>query len=415
MAHDKGHKPATGVVGYGYEADWSENSVKPPIFVTSTFSFENCEDGERFFRKAYHLDGGTEPPKGLIYSRLNNPNLEILEDRLTLFDGGEAAAVFSSGMSAISTTCMALCEPGDYVLFAEPVYGGTEFLFENVLPRYKIETVGVTAGTDAPAAMERVIADIGRPPKLIFVESPCNPTMVMTDIAKVRAVADGCAGTRPIVAVDNTFLGPVFQHPLKLGADLSLYSLTKFVGGHSDLIAGAVVGRDDLVKGIKDFRTILGTMSGPFTAWLATRSLETVALRMERQARTAETLAEMLALRDEVVDVVYPALLGAKNPQRNIYKRQCTGPGGIISFDLGTKARAFAFLDALEVATLAVSLGGNETLAEHPGTMTHADVPPERQKEIGITVGLVRVSVGIEDPIDLVADFEQALDGLQGK
>ena len=411
MAKKSDRSPETRVLGYGYEPDWSEQSVKPPIFVTSTFAFKDCEEGERFFRKAYKLDGDVGPPKGLIYSRLNNPNLEILEDRLTLFDGGEAGAVFSSGMSAISTTCMAFCRPGDYVVFASPVYGGTEFLFENVLPAFQIECCPVRAGTGAPERMRELIKEKGRSPRLLFVESPSNPTMVMTEIRGIRKVADECGkgDQRPLVAVDNTFLGPVFQHPLQHGADLVLYSLTKFVGGHSDLIAGAVIGNNALIKGIKDMRTILGPMPAPFTAWLATRSLETVQLRMSRQAQTAEIIAEMLILHPAVVDVTYPSLLGGKNPQRAIYKRQCTGPGGIISFDLGTKKRAFKFLDSLEVATLAVSLGGNETLAEHPGTMTHADVAPDRQRAIGIGAGLVRISVGIEDPQDLLRDFEQAL------
>ena len=289
-----------------------------------------------------------------------------------------------------------------------------EFLFENVLPAFKIECCPVRAGTSAPARMRELIKEKGRPPRLVFVESPSNPTMVMTEIREVRKVADECGqgDQRPLVAVDNTFLGPVFQHPLQHGADLVLYSLTKFVGGHSDLIAGAVIGSNALIKGIKDMRTILGPMPAPFTAWLATRSLETVQLRMSRQAQTAEIIAEMLILHPAVADVTYPSLLGGKNPQRAIYKRQCNGPGGIISFDLGTKKRAFKFLDSLAVATLAVSLGGNETLAEHPGTMTHADVAPERQRAIGIGDGLVRISVGIEDPKDLLADFEQALSRL---
>ncbi len=411
-------KPATRVLGYGYEPDWSENSVKPPIFVTSTFAFRDCVEGEAFFRKAYNLDGDAEPPPGLIYSRLNNPNLEILEDRLTLYDQGEAAAVFSSGMSAISTTCLALCRPGDYIVFTSPVYGGTEYLFEHVLPGFQIETCPVPAGTDAPDHIESLIQGRKRAPALVFLETPSNPTMVMTEIRAVREALERVTAKgqpRPVLAVDNTFLGPVFQHPLTLGADLVLYSMTKFIGGHSDLIGGAVIGSQERIKGIKDLRTILGTMPGAFTAWLATRSLETIDLRMKRQAQSATLLAEALVLHPAVERVVYPTLFGGRNPQRRIYKQQCTGAGAIISFDLGSKAAAFRFLDALEVATLAVSLGGNETLAEHPATMTHSDIPPERQREIGITEGLVRLSVGIEDPLDLLADVEQALTRLEEK
>ena len=408
-------RPESLMMSYGYEPEWSEGAVKPPIFQTSTFVFSTAEEGKAFFEVAYGLrDKGPAEELGLIYSRLNNPGLEILEDRLTLWDDADAAAVFESGMSAISTTVLSLVRPGDVVVFPEPIYGGTEFLFHKVLPEFGVEVVPFPA-TGGVAALEAALSadDRRARTRLVYVETPANPTNALMDI---RGCADAAAtcGTedRPaVVAVDNTFLGPLFQHPLKHGADLVLYSLTKYVGGHSDLIAGACLGSSELLAQVRTMRTILGTMAGPWTCWLLLRSLETLKLRMTSQMKNARYVADFLRDHPRVRKVNYLGHLDEADVQFEIYRRQCLSPGAMISFEVvGGETEAFKLLNALELVKLAVSLGGTESLAEHPGTMTHADVPKDQQRAMGITDGLVRLSVGIEHPEDVIADLQQALD-----
>lgn len=417
--HTKGQKdfdPETLALGYGYDPFLSEGSVKPPVFLTSTFQFRSAAEGEHFFALAY----GLEKPRdreipGLIYSRLNNPNLEIFEDRLAAWDRTEKGAVFSSGMAAISTTALALLSPGDCVISTRPVYGGTHYLFEHVLPRFGIETHWVLAGSGAPEAIART-AEAHPRVGLIYVETPANPSNVLTDIAGVSAVAQKLAADhrREVVTiVDNTFLGPVFQRPIAHGADLVVYSATKFIGGHSDLIAGVVTGRASLIDRIMLLRTILGTVANPFTGWLLLRSLETVSIRMRRQAKSAQQLAELLSGHRHVSRVHYPGLLRPGDPQHDIYQRQCSGAGSLIAFEVrGGKAEAHRVLDAFEVARLAVSLGGTESLVEHPMSMTHSDVPPAELEAIGVTPGLIRMSVGLEHISDLRMDLTHALSAL---
>lgn len=407
-------RPESLMMSFGYEPRWSEGAVKPPVFQTSTFVFESAEEGKAFFEVAYGLrERRPAEAPGLIYSRLNNPGLEILQDRLTVWDGAEAAAVFESGMAAITTTLLTFLRPGDLVLFPEPVYGGTEYLFHRILPEFGIELLAFPA-LEGEAALERLLAEEGRRERLrmIFVETPTNPTNVLVDIeACVRVAAASGRPDRPaLVAVDNTFLGPLYQRPLRQGAHLVLYSLTKYVGGHSDLIAGACLGSEELVDQVKATRTILGTMAGPWTAWLLLRSLETLKLRMTSQMKNARYVANFLADHPRVTKVNYLGHLEEGNPQHTIYRKQCLAPGGMISFEVdGGEAEAFRVLNALQLIKLAVSLGGTESLAEHPATMTHADVPPEAQARLGITPALIRLSVGLEHPEDLIADLEQAL------
>ncbi|MHB1191713.1 MAG: cystathionine gamma-synthase family protein [Longimicrobiales bacterium] len=412
---DRELKPESLMMSYGYRPEWSEGAAKPPIFQTSTFVFESAEAGKAFFEVAYGLreKGPAETP-GLIYSRLNNPGLEIIEDRLTLWDGAEAAAVFESGMAAISTTVFAFLRPGDVAVFPEPIYGGTEYLFHEVLPQFGIETVCFPA-MEGMAGLERVLGESDRRKRLrmIYVETPSNPTNALMDIEACAAVARqlGTPERRVLVAVDNTFLGPLYQHPLKLGADLVLYSLTKYVGGHSDLIAGSCLGSAELIAQVKVTRTIFGTMAGPWTSWLLMRSLETLKLRMTSQMKNARYVADWLADHPKVEKVYYLGHLEEGDPQYEIYRKQCSGPGGMISFEVkGGEAEAFRFLNALELIKLAVSLGGTESLVEHPGTMTHSDVPPADQLRMGITPAMVRISVGVEHYEDLIADLEQALE-----
>jgi len=408
-------RPESLMMSFGYRPELSEGAAKPPIFQTSTFVFASAEEGKAFFEVAYGLRerGPTEQP-GLIYSRLNNPGLEILEDRLTIWDGAEAAAVFQSGMAAISTTIFSLVRPGDVVVFPEPVYGGTEFLLHKVLPEFGVETVCFPA-LEGTAGLERVIADGDRRERLrmVCVETPANPTNALVDIAAFAALTHdaGPEGRRPLLAVDNTFLGPLFQHPLRQGADLVLYSLTKYVGGHSDLIAGACLGPQELIAEVKTTRTIFGTMAGPWTAWLLLRSLETLKLRMTSQMKNARYVADFLGQHPRVQRVHYLGHLEEGDPQFDIFRKQCLSPGAMISFEIvGGEAEAFRVLNALKLIKLAVSLGGTESLAEHPGTMTHSDVPADEQVKMGITPAMIRLSVGIEHPEDLIADLGQALE-----
>jgi methionine-gamma-lyase len=411
---DREVHPETLMMGYGYRPEWSEGAVKPPIFQTSTFCFASAEEGKAFFEVAYGLrEKGASENIGLIYSRLNNPGLEILEDRLTIWDGAEEAAVFESGMAAIATTLLTFLRPRDVVAFPEPVYGGTEYLLHRVLPELGIEPACFPA-TEGIAGLERVLAEDDRRERLrmIYMETPANPTNDLVDIEACKRIARTSGdGTREaLLVVDNTFLGPLFQHPIRHGADLVVYSLTKYVGGHSDLIAGACLGRSELLSQVKTTRTIFGSTAGPWTCWLLMRSLETLKLRMTSQMKNARYLADFLVDHPKVKRVHYLGHLQEGDPGWEIYAKQCLGAGGMISFEVrGGEAEAFRFLNALELVKLAVSLGGTESLAEHPGTMTHADVEPDDQARMGITPALVRISVGVEHPDDLIADVEQAL------
>ncbi len=410
-------RPETQMMGFGYDPHLSEGSVKCPIFQTSTFVFKTAEEGKAFFELAYGLreQGPAEEP-GLIYSRLNNPDLEILEDRLSLWDDAEKGLVFASGMAAIATTLFTFLRPGDSIVHSDPVYGGTEFLLFEILPQFGVKRFGFRAGDEEQ--MEKAVADAraAGPLKVIFAETPANPTNALVDIARCAEIADTVAaedGHRPVVAVDNTFLGPLWQKPLDHGADLVLYSLTKYVGGHSDLIAGAVLGDKERVDAVAGMRTILGTMADPWTGWLLMRSLETLKLRMTSQMKNARYVAEFLAEHPKVRKVHYLGFLEEDDPQHGVYGRQCLAPGATFSFEVdGGEAEAFRLLNALKLAKLAVSLGGTETLMQHPGTMTHSDIPPDHQAAIGITPAMVRISVGVEDPDDLIADLGQALEAV---
>ncbi len=415
QATGKPFNPETLALGYGYDATLSEGAIKPPVFLTSTFQFASAEEGKRFFELAYGLrepDQGEEP--GLIYSRLNNPNLQIFEERMAAWDLTEKGISFASGMAAIASTVFALVRPGEFILSTAPVYGGTHYLFDKVLPRFGIEVVSVPAGTDAPRLLREAADRVGRDKvRMLYLESPANPSNALTDIAEVAALGRELSEGREravVTAVDNTFLGPVFQRPAPLGADLVIYSATKFIGGHSDLIAGVVTGSAALVAEIAEMRTILGTMPNPFVGWMLLRSLETVSIRMRRQAKSAEKLARMLAEHPKVRVVHHPSLLRPGDPQYAIYKKCCTGPGSLIAFEVeGGEEAAFRLLDSFEVCRLAVSLGGTESLVEHPMRMTHADVPPELLETYGVTPGLVRMSVGIEHISDLRRDLRHAL------
>ena len=408
-------KPETLMLGYGYDPTLSEGAVKPPVFLTSTFVFGSAEEGRDFFDYA---SGRKQPPKGsaagLVYSRFNHPNSEIVEDRLAIYEGAESCVLFSSGMSAITTTILAFARPGDVILHSQPLYGGTETLVSRTMANFGIGAVGFVDGVSEPAIRAAVQEARGKGRvSVILIETPANPTNTLVDIRLLRQIADeiGTAqGFQPILVCDNTLLGPVFQLPLAHGADVSVYSLTKYVGGHSDLIAGATLGSKATIGPIKALRGGVGTQLDPHSCWMLGRSLETLGLRMERANSNAKLVAEFLRDHSKVGKVHYLAFLEDGSKAQTVFARQCTGAGSTFSFDIkGGEKEAFAFLNALEIFKLAVSLGGTELLASHPAAMTHSGVPAEVRARIGVLDTTIRLSVGIEHPDDLIADLTQAL------
>ena len=409
--------PETQMLNYGYDPELSEGAVKPPVFLTSTFVFKTAEDGRDFFD---FVSGRKEPPAGvsagLVYSRFNHPNSEIVEDRLAVYEGTESCALFSSGMSAIATTLFAFARPGDVILHSQPLYGGTETLLAKTFHNFNVAAVAFADGVHEASIEEAAdeATNKGRV-SVILIETPANPTNSLVDIAAIRRVADKIAakqeGARPVIVCDNTLLGPVFQKPLEHGADISLYSLTKYVGGHSDLIAGAVLGAKAVVKQIKALRGAIGTQLDPHSCWMLGRSLETLGIRMDRADKNALAIAEFLREHPKVEKLHYLPFADQASAVGQLFKRQCSGAGSTFSFDIkGGQAAAFRFLNALQIMKLAVSLGGTESLASHPAAMTHSGVPVEVRERIGVLESTIRLSIGIEHPDDLIADLAQALE-----
>ncbi|MBK7698425.1 MAG: cystathionine gamma-synthase family protein [Saprospiraceae bacterium] len=408
-------QPESMMMSYGYKAELSEGAIKCPIFQTSTFVFKNAEEGKAFFEVAYGIrEQKVNEEMGLIYSRLNNPDLEILENRLCLWDKAEECAVFESGMSAITTVLLEFLKPGDLLLYSMPVYGGTDHFINTFLPKIGINTIGFRPEM-SENEIETLLASTGKADKLalIFIETPANPTNAIIDIEMCVRIAQKYSNPdqKVLTAVDNTYMGPLWQHPLRHGADLVMYSATKYIGGHSDVIAGAVLGNRDLMKRVKTLRTFLGNMASPNTGWLLMRSLETLKVRMEQQAKNAEVIAQYLTKHPKVEKVYYLGLIHENSANYHTYKRQYLSPGAMLSFDIkGGEKEAFAFLNNLKLIQLAVSLGSTESLAEHPASMTHAGIEETHRKEMGITDKLIRISVGVENFQDILWDIEQALE-----
>jgi methionine-gamma-lyase len=407
-------KPSTLMMGYGFDPELSEGSLKPPIFLTSTFVFETAAAGKRFFEGVTgKRPGGAE---GLIYSRFNGPNQEILEDRLAVWEDADDALAFSSGMSAIATLLLTFVRPGDCVVHSGPLYAATETLIAKILGQFGVSWIDFPSG----ASREEIDAAIAKGREkgrvsLIYLESPANPTNQLVDVEAVAAARDASFGADalPPIAIDNTFLGPLWAKPLAQGADLSIYSLTKYAGGHSDLVAGGLVGKQKLIDQVRMMRNTIGTICDPNTAWMLLRSLETLELRMDKAGLNAEKVCEFLRDHPKVEKVGYLGFLEENSRQADIFRRHCTGAGSTFSLYLkGGEKEAFAFLDALQIANLAVSLGGTETLASAPAAMTHLSVPEERKKALDITPNLVRISIGVEDADDLIADFANALNAI---
>lgn len=403
-------KPSTLMMGHGYDPMLSEGSLKPPIFLTSTFVFPNAAAGKRHFEGVTgKRPGGAE---GLVYSRFNGPNQEILEDRLAVWEEAEDALAFSSGMSAIATLFLSMVKPGDTIVHSGPLYAATETLIARILGRFGVHWLDFPAG----ATREEIDAVLSKAASgnvaLIYLESPANPTNALVDVEAVAASRDAIftGASKPPIAIDNTFLGPLWAKPLQQGADIVVYSLTKYAGGHSDLVAGGVLGTKEHINTIRLMRNTIGTICDPNTAWMLLRSLETLELRMSRAGENAAKVCEFLRGHDKVEHVGYLGFLEPGSRQADIYNRHCTGAGSTFSLYLkGGEKEAFAFLDSLKIAKLAVSLGGTETLASHPAGMTHLSVPEARKQALGITDNLVRISIGVEDAGDLISDFEEAL------
>jgi methionine-gamma-lyase len=398
----------TQMLSYGYDPMLSEGAIKPPIFLTSTFLFRSAEEGKILF----DVIGNRRPAPegqagGLVYSRYNNPNLEMLEDRMALIDDAEDSLVFSSGMAAITTVLLAHLRPGDCVAFTKPLYGATASVIEKFLTEFGVKWAAIEDASSV-GSIRASLAKTERV-KMILAETPANPSNKLCDIGALAAVADEIGkgmGHRPILAVDNTLMGPVFQNPLQHGADINMYSLTKY----SDLVAGAITGSEKALAPIRTLRGWLGCQLDPNSCWMVTRSLETVALRMNKAADNARAVAEFLSTHAKVESVNFPTLWRQGDVQRQIYDKQCSGPGSTFSFVVrGGKDEAFRVLDGLQIVKLAVSLGGTESLACHPATTMHSSFSAADRARLGIPDGLIRISIGVEHPDDLIADLKQAL------
>ena len=388
----------------GYKPKLSEGSIITPIFKSSTFCFEKSSDGARSFELAYGLDQkkeGEDPC--LIYTRVNNPNMEIVEEKLSVLDNAESSLIFSSGMAAISTTCLTFLNPGDSLIYSSPVYGGTDYFFKNYLP-----SKGVNCYEFACGSSYEEILNLGRESKnlkLIFIETPCNPLIKLTSLVEIEKVKKEL---NVMTIIDNTFCGPYYLKPLKFGCDIVLYSVSKFIGGHSDVIAGSVSGKSELLKKIKGTRTILGSISDPDTCWLVQRSLPTLKMRMEKQCRNAKKVVKMLLMHKNVEKIFYPGYGDEKDIET--FMKEYEDSGSIISFKIkGNKDDCYKVLDNCKVFNLAVSLGSIESLIQHPSSMTHSDLLENDKLKYGITDNLIRCSIGIESSKDIIEDLDRAL------
>jgi cystathionine beta-lyase/cystathionine gamma-synthase len=377
---------STDAIHVGQEPDPATGAIIVPIYQTSTFVQE--ELGKH---------------KGYEYARTSNPTRTALERNLAALEQGHFGFAFASGMAAINAL-MALFKSGDHVVAAHNLYGGTFRLFEQVLKDF-----GLSFSYADTTRLEEVARAFQSNTRLLFIESPTNPVMEITDIAAAAALAHQRG---ILLAVDNTFMSPYFQRPLALGADLVVHSTTKYLNGHSDGVGGAVVLNDDTLAGrLKFIQNAAGAVLGPFDSWLVLRGVKTLAVRMLRHNENGLSIAQFLLSHPKVRKVHYPGL--PSHPQHALARKQMSGFGGMLSFETGSLENARILLKSVRLCALAESLGGVETLISHPATMTHASVPFETRQRLGITDGLIRISVGIEDVEDLIADLSQALDKIQ--
>ncbi|MBP0726040.1 methionine gamma-lyase [Bacillus sp. RG28] len=382
----------TKVIHHGYEAAEHKGSLAAPLYQTSTFVFDSAEQGEARF-------GGME--SGFIYSRLGNPTVNILEQKMALLEEGEAGLAFGSGMAAVSSVLISLTGAGDHILCSQGVYGCTFGLLNLLEEKYSI-----THGFSHMNNEETVRKGITPKTKVIYVETPINPTMQLIDLEMVSKVAKEYQ--IPVV-VDNTFLSPYLQRPLTLGCDVVIHSATKYICGHGDVIAGIVVGKDEFIKKMAlTTQKDIGGVMAPFDAWLLIRGLKTLPVRMERHCENALKIATSLKNHPSIKNVYYPG--DPDHPQKEIVENQMKNGGGIISFELyGGKEEAQQFMNRLKLIKIAVSLGDAESLIQHPATMTHSPVPKEIREQMGISDSLLRLSVGLEHWEDVWDDLEAAL------
>lgn len=373
---------ATKLIHFGAEVDKTTGASSVPIYQASTF----------------HHHDIFNPPE-YDYSRSGNPTRQALEDYITLLEGGTRGFAFGSGMAAISAALM-LLSAGEHIIVTEDVYGGTYRLLTTVLTRFNIESTFVDM-TNFDAVRDALQPNT----KAILMETPSNPTLKITDIAQVASWAKEHG---LITMLDNTFMTPYHQRPIELGVDLVLHSATKFLGGHSDVLAGLVVAADEsLGRRVKQLQNGIGAVLGPQDSWLLMRGMKTLQARMEHSERSAHKLAHWLSSQSEVAQVYYPGL--ENHPGRAIHEKQSAGYGAVVSFDVGSGERAKAVLSRVKLPIVAVSLGAVESILSYPAMMSHAAMPKEVRHERGITDGLLRYSVGLEDIDDLIADLEQAL------
>ena len=410
-------RPETLAVAFGYDPTMGMGAAKPPIFVTSTFVYPSAQHAKQVHEAFFDGSGPLVGQTNHIYSRLGHPGLDILEARLAAIDGAETAVAFCSGMAAHSSIALAYVRPGDSVLHGRPIYGGVDMLYNTVMPQFGAHVATYTDGVDEANVRAAADAALAQGPlALIIAETPANPTAAIVDLALMVRLADDIGtrqGRRPLVVVDNTLLGPFAQRPIEFDIDLCLTSLTKYCGGHSDLLAGGITGREAVLAPIRLLRTTWGNHLDPYTAWLVTRSLESVDVRTQRAMANAQSVAEYLRDHPKVAGVTYLGFLAEGTPHRAVYDRQCRAAGSTFSFHLhGSEAEAFRMLDRLQLLKLAVSLGGSETLICHPATTTHYAIAPADRLAGGITDGTMRVSVGLEHVDDLIADLAQALEAV---
>jgi len=412
-------EPETLMLGFGFDPELSEGAVKIPIFLTSTFAYKTCEEGKLLFD--YMSGRGASPEgadAGLIYTRFNNPNLQVVEERLAILERADSCSVFSSGMAAILTALLAVTEPGQSALRSRPLYGGTETLFDTLMAKWGVRSASFVDGVNPEEV--RAAADAAMklgPLAAIYVETPANPTNSVVDLdlmARVAEEARARQGLKPVVIVDNTLLGPLYQSPLDHGADLVVYSLTKYVGGHSDLVAGSVAGSAALMKKVRSLRNLIGNQLDVHSCWMLTRSLETLRLRMDKAFANAREVAAWLNAQPNVERVAYLGSTAPGSRETEVIERQSSASGATFSFVVkGGREAAFKVLDRLQVVKLAVSLGGTESLACHPGSTTHSGVSANERIAIGIDEGMIRLSIGVEAPKDLIADLGRALESLE--
>ncbi|MBD3225688.1 MAG: aminotransferase class I/II-fold pyridoxal phosphate-dependent enzyme [Caldithrix sp.] len=387
----KAHFATLCVHGAG-DVDQATGALSIPIYQSSTFAFKSAKHGANIF-------SGEE--EGYVYTRIGNPTQEAFEREMAFLEGGEAALAFGSGMAAISSVILSYCQAGDNFVSNNTLYGGTHSLFVDTLPRFNIHAREIDSTN-----LENIISAIDDKTRLIYIETPANPTLTITDLKEVGEIAK--KHNIPLV-VDNTFPTPYFQRPLELGADVVVHSATKYIGGHGDTVAGIVVGKKEYIDDLRgNFLRDLGGIISPLNAWLLVRGLKTLAIRMERHQNNAVKIAKYLQFHPKVKQVWYPGL--TTHPQHDIANKQMSGYGGMIAFEIkGGKKAGEKLMNSIQLFTLAVSLGDVDSLIEHPASMTHSTYSPEELAEVGISETLVRLSVGIEDPHDLIDDLSLAL------